>query len=546
MKRILSLFIITFIFSNAAHAAGAICEINVQSANECNIRAGCIWDGTTCTFCEAGTYNPGQLPESGAYNVKCASCPTSTQSNNTTVSTIGTTSASGGEGATSKNQCTYTVSCTTDQYFDGNDDDGYGCVTCPDDTIPDPDNDVLDFVCAISEQTYSDTDGDVEVLQCSDYVTEYKSTTRCLTCGANAKKSGDKCVCEPGYHDAESGTNSDTDVDVGKNCVQNTYQVIFKGNNNKTANYSSSTPHGSTVSLYCDLGKYGDTIQAALADADHYVVGWEAAENQINYDCNDNGNVKHTVTNDTTLVIKWEPFLKITYDPSTLADKDNPANTAQTATARKNETIILNCNHGFERTGYRQSGWETDGGEQKYTCGDEITVTGDMTLYATWSGKPYDVIYKKSDGGDSAIITTQSLIFGEKSNQDNYCSNKAVAPKDISYDNPGHKFVGWKCNYTKDSTQCPYTTDYGLQVGSCLDDFSQGNNITLTAGWKKCSAGYYCSGGKETACPAGSTSDEGADDITDCYLLGGTTKICGGNGCLTLPDDIRVFYNKSN
>ena len=116
MKRILSIFIITFIFSNAA---GAVCDINVQNANDCNTRAGCIWDGSTCTYCSLGTYNNGQLPESGANIVKCASCPTSTiRDNNTMISTIGTTSASGGKGAPSKNQCTqhlgkYSISWTT-------------------------------------------------------------------------------------------------------------------------------------------------------------------------------------------------------------------------------------------------------------------------------------------------------------------------------------------------------------------------------------------------------------------------------------------------
>ncbi|MBQ5700243.1 MAG: hypothetical protein IIV74_03040 [Alphaproteobacteria bacterium] len=70
-------------------------------------------------------------------------------------------------------------------------------------------------------------------------------------------------------------------------------------------------------------------------------------------------------------------------------------------------------------------------------------------------------------------------------------------------------------------------------------------NITLYAQWSKCQAGYYCpDGAGQTKCPAGATSDAGADDITDCYMSG-DTQICDQDGkCIDLPTGTKIYANK--
>ena len=62
-----------------------------------------------------------------------------------------------------------------------------------------------------------------------------------------------------------------------------------------------------------------------------------------------------------------------------------------------------------------------------------------------------------------------------------------------------------------------------------------------------CNEGYYRKNdGKNcNPCPAGSTSDKGADAITKCYMTGGPdgTEFCDNHGCFNLPTSVKkIFY----
>ena len=61
-----------------------------------------------------------------------------------------------------------------------------------------------------------------------------------------------------------------------------------------------------------------------------------------------------------------------------------------------------------------------------------------------------------------------------------------------------------------------------------------------------CNEGYYSKNdGKNcNPCPAGSTSDKGADAITQCYMKGGPdgTEFCDNHGCFNLPTSVKIFY----
>ena len=61
-----------------------------------------------------------------------------------------------------------------------------------------------------------------------------------------------------------------------------------------------------------------------------------------------------------------------------------------------------------------------------------------------------------------------------------------------------------------------------------------------------CNEGYYRKNDGESCnpCPAGSTSDKGADAITKCYMEGGSegTEFCDNHGCFNLPTGVKIFY----
>ena len=61
-----------------------------------------------------------------------------------------------------------------------------------------------------------------------------------------------------------------------------------------------------------------------------------------------------------------------------------------------------------------------------------------------------------------------------------------------------------------------------------------------------CYEGYYRKNDGKNCdmCPAGSTSDKGADAITECYMKGGSegTEFCDNHGCFNLPTGVKIFY----
>lgn len=61
-----------------------------------------------------------------------------------------------------------------------------------------------------------------------------------------------------------------------------------------------------------------------------------------------------------------------------------------------------------------------------------------------------------------------------------------------------------------------------------------------------CNEGYYRKNDGKNCdmCPAGSTSDKGADAITKCYMKGGPdgTEFCDNHGCFNLPTGVKIFY----
>ena len=95
----------------------------------------------------------------------------------------------------------------------------------------------------------------------------------------------------------------------------------------------------------------------------------------------------------------------------------------------------------FQRDGYHFIGWaKTAGGEKVYVDGEEIEVTGDMTLYAVWERDTYQIrfhgnLYGEGEGN----FVDQTFTFGEEQAlMENPFKEGGFVPGDIS-----GEFLGW-------------------------------------------------------------------------------------------------------
>ena len=149
---------------------------------------------------------------------------------------------------------------------------------------------------------------------------------------------------------------------------------------------------------------------------------------------------------------------------------------------------------------------------------------GEVTFTAVWKAKKFEVTY--DTGGKCTNEITDDCT---------YDSSKCKLNFECDQQNPGEYITGWKC------TDGCSDKDKIYESGANISNISAGNDMTLTAIWKKCDAGYYCDGGTQNACPAGSTSDKGATDLTNCYI-GKDTQFCHGDACFTIPD-LEIFYS---
>ncbi len=227
----------------------------------------------------------------------------------------------------------------------------------------------------------------------------------------------------------------------------------------------------------------------------------------------------------------------------------------------KKFTIEYNVGHNIlpsdtcQKTGYTFNGWLEEESQTIYTTSEQIkNVTRDYKFTAQWKVKEFNVYYNGNEntGGDKPTKPT-TCTYGDET---------CKAP-DNSYMNAGFIFKNWSCQYMPQAGQtlkpcCKTIDSMGFDTGTCeiepgkdISTISDGNDIILTAIWKSCPNGYYCPGDNsdpETepqACPAGSTTDAGADSIYDCHMVGGTTRICGDNGCFDLPKGVgELFYRE--
>lgn len=170
-------------------------------------------------------------------------------------------------------------------------------------------------------------------------------------------------------------------------------------------------------------------------------------------------------------------------------------------------------------------------GELALTSTGWSSLGGDKTLYACWEKLQQTIIYRDKDGNQ--IGQSQSCTAEE--------DEEFVCPaRDCTLADDGVVFSKYECTYLDENGSEQYCDPRFLGIGDTIPPLGKAT-IYLTIQTDPCPAGYYCEAGTQTSCPGGSTSDNGAEDINDCYMDEGT-QFCDSVGCFNLPKDIKIYY----
>lgn len=120
------------------------------------------------------------------------------------------------------------------------------------------------------------------------------------------------------------------------------------------------------------------------------------------------------------------------------------------------------------RDGYTFAGWYSDPACRKKVTAISAKQTGDMVLYAKWTGVKYTVSFAANGTGVIGKMQNQKMAFGT-----------AKALNKCSFRRPGYTFMGWS---TDADGEVVYANREKIAVPDCLD----GNNtLTLYAVWEK-------------------------------------------------------------
>ena len=195
----------------------------------------------------------------------------------------------------------------------------------------------------------------------------------------------------------------------------------------------------------------------------------------------------------------------------------------------------------FIRSGYNLTHWQWNDikyGPFWYFPGGVNTANQayeSATLTPHWQETKFTISYVNADPAPDSPTECSS-------------SSKCKAPKAAK---EGYYLDGWECTIGEqnDEQKTPCTQEI-VKPGDDITAISNFKNMTLTAIWEECPAGYYCplhANGEKLPCPAGATSDGTTSDldakttIEDCYLLGGKTQITGNNGTFKLPEGKKLW-----
>ncbi len=213
--------------------------------------------------------------------------------------------------------------------------------------------------------------------------------------------------------------------------------------------------------------------------------------------------------------------------------------------AEEGKKLTVKANAFTAPTGYAFSEWNDNykGAGTKYTAGQEVTMTADLTLYAVWAPKTYTVTLN-ANGGNGGTANVQA-IFDE------------AMPNIVIPSREGYIFLG----YFDDSNK-----QYYDENGSSVNSWTTASNATLTAQWEEKSSSepedignlHFWFFNADDATTNGLTNDESVfknmvsagSQLAGSITIDGTsysvTKRTGDNqvfGSFTVPEGKKaIFY----
>ncbi|MBQ6342357.1 MAG: InlB B-repeat-containing protein [Anaerolineaceae bacterium] len=162
--------------------------------------------------------------------------------------------------------------------------------------------------------------------------------------------------------------------------------------------------------------------------------------------------------------------------------------------------------HAFHRTGYGFDGWNTvaeptsENPGTAYDDGQEITITGDLTLYAQWKANVHTVSFIANDSEGS--VKAEGTMHAE---QIDYGTTKELTEN--VFTRKGYEFKGW--NTASDGTGTSYADKASVTIEDDLTLYTQWELIEYTITYDL----------KDGELPEGKTNPKGYTVETDDFTL---------------------------
>ena len=236
----------------------------------------------------------------------------------------------------------------------------------------------------------------------------------------------------------------------------NTYTVAFYANGgNGTMENQSFTYDEAAKALSTNL--YSKT--------GYQFMGWATTSTATSAEYADGQAVQNLMSAQQGLLTLYAVWQANSY---TVSFDSNKGSGSSTPTTAEPATVTYGMAYGtlptVKRTGYDFVGWYTQETEGTVITAESVVdVTTDITLYARWTAKKYDVSFDSNQGSGSSIPTTAAKI--EVTYDDTYVSLPTVS-------RDGYTFNGW------------YTQASGGTKIEASNRISLTEHQTLYAQWK--------------------------------------------------------------
>jgi uncharacterized repeat protein (TIGR02543 family) len=274
-----------------------------------------------------------------------------------------------------------------------------------------------------------------------------------------------------------------------------TYTIIFNSNDG-----TDTTLHTKTVTVPAT------TIGAANFPANptrmgHSFTGWNTAPDGSGAPF----IASTTVNSNITIYAQWAEIYTVIFKQN--GDTDATLHT-KTVTVPVTTIGAADFPANPSRIGYIFAGWNTVAGGSGSPFTASTIVSGDMTVYAQWTGETYTVIFNQNDGTDAVLHTKIVTVPATTIGSADFPANPTRT---------GYSFEGW--NTTPDGLGSPFTVL--TTVNADITVYAQWTAKTYTVTFKSNDGTDTTLYAKPVTVPA--TTIDAADFPADPTRTGGYT-----------------------